>query len=70
MSPWRFTNQSINEDPTLALQDLLAQTEQDTEALTEMLNDFFVECPDAWEQFRAFWKEWRKIASEDEDETT
>ncbi len=66
MSPWRTNNQSINEDPNLALQDLLAQNEQDTDVIIEMLNDFFIECPDAWNQFRAFWVKWQETEEEEE----
>jgi|GEM_PF-1242622 len=65
MNPYSFSRQEISEDPNHALQDILAQTQEEADALIEMLNDFFVECPGAWEQFRAFWKEWRETVTEE-----
>ena len=69
MNQFSFGNQEISEDPNHALQDILAQTQEEADALIEMLNDFFVECPDAWDQFRGFWKEWSMSASEDNSES-
>jgi len=65
MNQYNLGKQEISEDPNHALQDILAQTKEEADALIEMLNDFFVECPDAWNQFREFWKEWSASASED-----
>jgi len=66
MNQYNLGEQEISEDPNHALQDILAQTKEEADALIEMLNDFFVECPDAWDQFRGFWKEWSVSASEDD----
>jgi len=68
MNQYNLGEQEISEDPNHALQDILAQTKEEADALIEMLNDFFVECPDAWDQFREFWKDWSTSASEDNSE--
>ncbi len=65
MNQYNLGDQEISEDPNHALQDILAQTKEEADALIEMLNDFFIECPDAWDQFREFWKDWSASAVED-----
>lgn len=69
MNQGLLREQEISEDPNHALQDVLAHTQEEAEVLVEMLNDFFVECPDAWNQFREFWKDWCVVGIEDNLET-
>ena len=58
MSKYNKTSKKFNigDDPQYAIKDLFAQVDDDAEQLSEILGDFFVECPDVWEQFVSFWK--------------
>ncbi len=62
------TDHGISEDPHDGLQDLLAQIDEDMDTLLETLAEFFVECPDCWHQFCAFWVEWRNTEVQEEDQ--
>ena len=68
MKEWGFSDYGISEDPHDGLQDLMAQVEEDMEKMLEVLGDFFVECPDAWQQFCQFWVNWREAETNGEED--
>ena len=68
MNSWNFADYGISEDPHDGLQDLLVHVDEDTDTLIEILAEFFVECPDCWHQFCAFWVDWRNAEIEEEQE--
>lgn len=65
MKEWGFSHYGISPEPHDGLQDLMAQVDEDMEKMMEALVDFFVECPDAWQQFCQFWVHWRESETDD-----
>lgn len=55
MNDWGYSKLGISEDPHDGINDLLAQLDEDVDSLLDLLGDYFDECPEAWEQFCAFW---------------
>lgn len=62
-----FSDGGISEDPYNGMHDLLAHYDDDIEGLSEVLTEFFVECPECWKQFCHFWHDWSDTTGDSSD---